>query len=139
MRASCAAAIWAWVAWRSRCWVLWVQCGGSRLQPLEVAGDLGQRLGQLVVGSVRVFADDLQQRLGGVFRDPKSLADPIDVLLLRFSRALHSRFGRLLELRVRQTKIAGDRVVAGATATRDSARTGFDLIAQSKCGGRHGD
>ena len=60
---------------RSRSRVVRVQRGDLRLQPLVVAGDLGQRLGQLVVGNVWVLADDLQQRLGRVLGHAERLAD----------------------------------------------------------------
>jgi hypothetical protein len=50
----------------SRRRIIRVERGGLGLKPLEVAGDLGQRLGQLVVGYVRVIADDFEQRLGRI-------------------------------------------------------------------------
>ena len=60
---------------RFRSRIVRVQGRDLRLQSLVVACDFGQRLGQLVVGNVRVLADDLQERLGRVLGHPKRLAD----------------------------------------------------------------
>ena len=92
---------------RSRRRVVRVQRGGLRLKPLEVASDLGQCLGQLVVGKARVLADDLQQRLSRVLGHAERLADVCDAVEQRAGRALHCRFGHLLKFIRRQPEIAG--------------------------------
>ena len=102
---------------RSRRRIVWLQCGDLSLQPLVVAGDFGQRLGQLVVRNVRIFTDDLQQALGGVLGHAERLANLRDAVEQGAGRALHRRFDRLFELLGRQperdlSEIAPDNVAS---------------------------
>ena len=125
---------------RSRRRIVRVERRDLRLQPLVVAGDLGQRFGQLVVRDVRILADDLQQRLGRVLGHAESLADFDNLMGQRLGRAFHRRLGHLLELFVRQPEIAGDSVAAGAAAVGDGARPSLDpCVPKSKGDWRYGD
>ena len=123
----------------SRRRVFRIQRGGLRLEPLEVASDLGERLGQLVVGNVRVLADDLQKRLGRVLGDAERLADKHETFQYRFFTSLQRRLDQLLQFFRRHAKVANHGVVAGTSAGRDRARTRLDLVCKSKCGLRNGD
>jgi len=102
--------------------ILRIQPGNLHPEPLKVTCDLGQRFIPLVVGNVRVVADDLEQRPGRVLGHTKRVADLFNVVLQPLSRPLHCRFSKLVQLFLRQSEIAGYSIVAYDAGVRNAAR-----------------